>query len=45
MADQVGTIASRAGITLYELSTQAASLEEAYMAMTADSLDFRSDAA
>ncbi|MCW2769987.1 MAG: transporter related [Aeromicrobium sp.] len=42
LTDQIGTIAGRAGITLYELSTQAASLEEAYMAMTADSLDFRS---
>jgi ABC-2 type transport system ATP-binding protein len=40
--DQVGTIAGRAAILLYELSTQSASLEEAYMAMTADSLDYQS---
>ncbi len=40
--DQVGTTAGRAGITLYELSTESASLEEAYMAMTAGSLDFQS---
>ena len=40
--DQVGTIAGAAGVTLLELSTQAASLEEAYMAMTANSLDYES---
>jgi ABC-2 type transport system ATP-binding protein len=41
-SDQIGTIAAAAGQTLYELSTQSASLEEAYMALTEDSLDFRS---
>jgi ABC-2 type transport system ATP-binding protein len=41
-SDHVGTVAATAGITLFELSTQGASLEEAYMALTADSLDYRS---
>jgi ABC-2 type transport system ATP-binding protein len=39
-SDQVGIIAASAGLTLYELSTQEASLEEAYMALTADSIDY-----
>ncbi|MCW2547394.1 MAG: transporter related [Mycobacterium sp.] len=43
-SDQIGIAAASAQITLYELSTQAASLEEAYMALTADSVDFRSTA-
>ncbi len=41
-SEQIGTIAAAAGITLFELTTQTASLEEAYMALTEDSLDFRS---
>jgi ABC-2 type transport system ATP-binding protein len=44
-SDEVGIAAASAQITLYELSTQAASLEEAYMALTAGSLDFRSPGA
>ena len=40
-SDQIGTTAAEHAITLYELTTQGASLEEAYMALTADSLDFR----
>ncbi|MCW2525863.1 MAG: transporter related [Pseudonocardiales bacterium] len=43
-SDEIGIAAAAAHITLYELSTQSASLEEAYMALTADSLDFRSPA-
>jgi ABC-2 type transport system ATP-binding protein len=38
--DQIGIAASGAGITLLELSPQAASLEEAFMELTHDSLEF-----
>jgi ABC-2 type transport system ATP-binding protein len=41
-SDQIGTVAAGAGLTLFELTTQGASLEEAYMSLTEDSLDFRS---
>jgi ABC-2 type transport system ATP-binding protein len=41
-SDQIGTTAAAGGLTLFELATQAASLEEAYMALTEDSLDYRS---
>jgi ABC-2 type transport system ATP-binding protein len=41
-SDQIGVTAAAAGITLLELSTQAASLEDAYMALTEDSIDYRS---
>ena len=41
-SDQIGIAAASAHITLYELATQSASLEEAYMALTAESVDFRS---
>jgi ABC-2 type transport system ATP-binding protein len=40
--EEIGTIAAAARTTLFELSSQAASLEEAYMALTEQSLDFRS---
>ena len=39
---QIGTVAAAAGLTLYELTTLAASLEEAYMALTGESVDYRS---
>ncbi len=39
----VGIIASGAGITLYELSRQEASLEEAFMEMTRDSAEYLAD--
>ncbi len=39
-SEQVGTIAAEHGIVLYELSTQQASLEEAFMELTRDSLEF-----
>jgi ABC-2 type transport system ATP-binding protein len=42
---RIGTVAAEAGITLFELSTQAASLEEAYMALTEESLDYRTNPA
>ena len=41
-SDRIGMTAAGAGIALWELATQAASLEEAYMALTEDSIDFRS---
>ena len=41
-SDHIGTVAARAGIPLFELATQTASLEEAYMALTENSLDYRS---
>jgi len=41
-SDRIGMTAAGAGIPLWELATQAASLEEAYMALTEDSIDFRS---
>ncbi len=40
----VGTAAARAGITLWELSPQRASLEEAFMEMTRDRGEFRAAA-
>jgi ABC-2 type transport system ATP-binding protein len=38
--DEIGVAAGRAGITLLELSPRAASLEEAFMELTHDSLEF-----
>ncbi|NNN00822.1 MAG: ABC transporter ATP-binding protein [Acidimicrobiaceae bacterium] len=39
-SDEVGKIAFASGLTLYELTPQRASLEEVFMDLTADSLDF-----
>jgi ABC-2 type transport system ATP-binding protein len=41
-SEQIGTAAATAQLTLYELATQGASLEEAYMSLTDGSIDFRS---
>ena len=41
-SDQIGTVAAARGFTLYELSPQAASLEEAYMTLTENAVDYRS---
>ena len=41
-SEQIGITAAEARITLYELAVQGGSLEEAYMALTRDSVDFRS---
>lgn len=41
-SEQIGTAAAEAHLTLFELTTQSASLEEAYMALTATSVDYRS---
>jgi ABC-2 type transport system ATP-binding protein len=43
-SDQIGTVAAEARLTLFELTTQAASLEEAYMALTEDVRDYRASA-
>jgi hypothetical protein len=40
---EVGILAAGAGLTLYELSPQDASLEDAYMEMTRDSAEFHAD--
>jgi ABC-2 type transport system ATP-binding protein len=39
-ARTIGTAAGNAGITLYELSTQQASLEEAFMELTRDASEY-----
>jgi ABC-2 type transport system ATP-binding protein len=39
--DEIGTAAGAAGITLLELTAQQASLEEAFMEMTRDAVEFR----
>ena len=41
-SEEIGTAAAAGRITLYELAPKGASLEEAYMALTADSVDYRS---
>jgi ABC-2 type transport system ATP-binding protein len=43
--DQVGTAARMAGSTILELSSQQASLEEAFTAMTQDAVEYRAPAA
>ncbi len=42
-SEQVGTTAAQNGIVLYELTSQRASLEEAFMELTHDSLEFHND--
>ena len=42
--DQVGRLAGAAGITLLELTAQQASLEEAFMDLTRDAVEFRAPA-
>jgi ABC-2 type transport system ATP-binding protein len=42
-AEQVGDIAFRNGVLLHELTPQQASLEEAFMNLTQDSVEFRSE--
>jgi ABC-2 type transport system ATP-binding protein len=42
--DQVGRVAGAAGITLLELTAQQASLEEAFMDLTRDAVEFRAPA-
>ena len=40
-SQEIGTIAGQAGITLWELSPRAGSLEDAYLALTRETLDFQ----
>jgi ABC-2 type transport system ATP-binding protein len=42
-AEQIGTAAWRANLPLFELTTNHASLEEAFMQLTSDSVDYRSE--
>jgi ABC-2 type transport system ATP-binding protein len=44
-SEQVGTLAAENGIVLFELTSQRASLEEAFMELTRDSLEFHTDIA
>jgi ABC-2 type transport system ATP-binding protein len=44
-AVQIGDLAARHSIALHELSPKTASLEEAFMELTADSVDFRAEVA
>jgi ABC-2 type transport system ATP-binding protein len=39
-SDEIGTVAAAAQLTLFELSTQSASLEEAYLALTEGSVEY-----
>ena len=43
-SELIGAAAAEAQITLHQLATQEASLEEAYMALTENSLDYRANA-
>ncbi|GAA2052250.1 ABC transporter ATP-binding protein [Williamsia deligens] len=44
-SDDIGIVAARNGITLFQLATQSASLEEAYMALTDESVTYRAGTA
>ncbi|MHB1289332.1 MAG: ABC transporter ATP-binding protein, partial [Georgenia sp.] len=44
-AEQVGQTAAAHGIVLHELTPQRASLEEAYMSLTQDAVEYRSETA
>jgi ABC-2 type transport system ATP-binding protein len=43
-ASAVGDAAAQAGIALHELTTVGSSLEEVYLSMTADEVEYRSAA-
>jgi ABC-2 type transport system ATP-binding protein len=43
-AEQIGRLASEHGIVLHELTPREASLEEAFMELTGDALEFHADA-
>ncbi|NUQ96493.1 MAG: ATP-binding cassette domain-containing protein [Streptomyces sp.] len=40
-SEDIGTTAGKAGVTLYELASVTGSLEEAYMALTGDAVEYR----
>jgi ABC-2 type transport system ATP-binding protein len=41
-AEQIGTAAWQGGLPVFELTTEHATVEEAFMQLTDDSVDFRS---
>lgn len=43
-AHQIGDLAAQHGLALHELTPQSASLEEAYMALTQDAVEYRTEA-
>jgi ABC-2 type transport system ATP-binding protein len=43
-ASRIGDLAASHGLAIHELTPQSASLEEAYMALTADSVEYRTEA-
>jgi ABC-2 type transport system ATP-binding protein len=43
-SEQIGTIAAEAGLVLFELTPQQASLEETFMEMTRDAVEFHAEA-
>ena len=43
-ASGIGDLAAQHGLAIHELTPQSASLEEAYMALTADSVEYRTEA-
>jgi ABC-2 type transport system ATP-binding protein len=43
-AARIGAVASAAGITVLELATEQASLEDAFVDLTSDAVEFRSTA-
>ncbi len=45
ISDQIGQVASDNDVTLFELASQQASLEEAFMSMTGNSVEFRAPGA
>ena len=44
-SDQIGTVAAGHGITLWELAPQQASLEDAFMKVTREAVDYRAPGA
>ena len=42
-AEQIGDVAAKHGVTLHELTPQQASLEEAFMELTRDDVEFRAN--
>ena len=43
--DEIGQLAADQGVTLYELSARQASLEDAYLKLTDDAVDYRAGGA
>jgi ABC-2 type transport system ATP-binding protein len=41
--DAIGTLAAQAAVTVLELAPQSASLEDAYLALTRDTVDYRAE--